>query len=185
MKDTDNIHLRSDEVQEILSRPPHALIRYGIMVISMIVIAAFVMSFFYSYPDRISGTVSIKAKDQQTENNVSSSQTELTGRMLIPAAGMGKVKPGQLVIIKVDEYPYLEFGMLKAEVVRISSIPNQKYYAVDVAIGNELQTTTGKQLQLLDELNGHGEIITDKSSLMERTLAPVLKLLKKEDDKRD
>ena len=32
MKESDKIELRSDEVQEILSRPPHALIRYGISI---------------------------------------------------------------------------------------------------------------------------------------------------------
>ena len=183
MKDTDNIHLRSDEVQEILSRPPHALIRYGIMVISLIVLAAFIMSFFYSYPDRISGTVSIKANVQQKEHVFSESRTDFTGLMLVPASGMGKVKAGQLVFIKVDEYPYLEFGMLKAEVLRIASIPNQKFYSVELTIGNELRTTMGTQLQLLGELNGHAEIITQKISLMERILAPLIKMFKKEDDK--
>jgi len=46
MKESDKIELRSDEVQEILSRPPHSLIRYGISIICGVMLVLFVGSFF-------------------------------------------------------------------------------------------------------------------------------------------
>ena len=54
-----NIELRSDEVQEILSRPPHALVQYGISVITIVIIILFIGSFFFRYPDIITGEIII------------------------------------------------------------------------------------------------------------------------------
>lgn len=57
------IELRSEEVQEILSRPPHALIRYGISVICGVMIILFTGSFFFRYPDVVQGDVIITTEN--------------------------------------------------------------------------------------------------------------------------
>jgi len=57
------IELRSEEVQEILSRPPHALIRYGISVICAVIIVLFIGSFFFRYPDVVEGDVVITSEN--------------------------------------------------------------------------------------------------------------------------
>ncbi|HJV78975.1 MAG TPA: HlyD family efflux transporter periplasmic adaptor subunit [Paludibacter sp.] len=63
MKESDKIELRSEEVQEILSRPPHALIRYGISVICGVMIILFTGSFFFRYPDVVQGDVIITTEN--------------------------------------------------------------------------------------------------------------------------
>jgi len=117
------------------------------------------------------------SKDQKLMAVVPATPSTYTGRMLMPVSGAGKVETGQLVLVKVDDYPYLEFGMLKARVGKIALVPDEQYYAVEIDFEKELRTTTGKQLQLQGELNGHAEIITNKRSLMARILAPVVYLL--------
>lgn len=57
------IELRSEEVQEILSRPPHALVRYGISVICGVLIILFIGSFFFRYPDLVPGDVIITTEN--------------------------------------------------------------------------------------------------------------------------
>ena len=108
---------------------------------------------------------------------ISDTLTSLSGRMQMPVMGAGKVTEGQLVLVKIDDYPYLEFGMLKGTVSNISLVPDKQYYAVEVIFEKGLTTTTGQLLQLQGELNGQAEIITNKRSLMERILAPVFHLL--------
>jgi HlyD family secretion protein len=63
MKESDKIELRSDEVQDILSRPPHALVRYGISVICGVMVILFVGSFFFKYPDIVQGDVVITTEN--------------------------------------------------------------------------------------------------------------------------
>jgi len=63
MKESDKIELRSEEVQEILSRPPHALTRYGISIICGVMLVLFVGSFFFRYPDVVTGDVIITTEN--------------------------------------------------------------------------------------------------------------------------
>ena len=48
------IEIKSDEIQDILSRPPHNLVRWGSFCIGFIFIILFIGSFFFCYPDTIS-----------------------------------------------------------------------------------------------------------------------------------
>ncbi len=57
------IELRSEEVQEILSRPPHGLIKYGISIICGVILVLFIGSFFFRYPDIVQGDVIITTEN--------------------------------------------------------------------------------------------------------------------------
>lgn len=63
MKESDKIELRSEEVQDILTRPPHFLVRSGISIISVVILVLFISTFFFKYPDVISGEVSITTEN--------------------------------------------------------------------------------------------------------------------------
>lgn len=58
-----HIELRSDEVQEILGRPPHALVRSGISIICGVLLVLFIGSFFFRYPDVVTGDVVITTEN--------------------------------------------------------------------------------------------------------------------------
>ena len=53
------IELRSEEVQDILTRPPHALVRWGISVFFAVLALLFVGGCFLKYPDVISAPVTV------------------------------------------------------------------------------------------------------------------------------
>ena len=72
----------------------------------------------------------------------------------------------------------MEYGMLQGTVDAVSSIANEKIYAVEVELQQELITSAGKTLPFTGELTGEAEIITDDRSLAERILAPMEYLLK-------
>lgn len=54
MPNSQDIEIRSEEVQEILTKVPHWLIRYGISVIFMLGLGVLTVSWFVKYPDVIS-----------------------------------------------------------------------------------------------------------------------------------
>ena len=45
----------------------------------------------------------------------------MQGEVLIPARGVGKIKVGQTANVKVENYPYDEYGLIKGEVQSISA----------------------------------------------------------------
>jgi multidrug resistance efflux pump len=48
---------------------------------------------------------------------------DLHARIILPFRGAGKVRPGQRVNIKLDGYPYMEYGMVVGHVHSVSGGP--------------------------------------------------------------
>ena len=53
--EADQINLRSDEVKEIMGQIPRRIIRYGMSMIAIVLFCVLVFSFFFKYPDVITG----------------------------------------------------------------------------------------------------------------------------------
>jgi multidrug resistance efflux pump len=99
---------------------------------------------------------------------VVSEQQKLVGKLYLPQTGSGKVKVGQTVNIKLDNYPFREFGVIRASIDSISPVPRNNEYLVRVDLPQDLQTTYGKRLEFKQEMQGMAEIITDDLRLVER-----------------
>lgn len=115
-------------------------------------------------------------------NIVPSNQGEIIGKALLPTERSGKVKKGQKVNIRFNNYPDKEFGIVKGTVKNISLIPvvdgqNIKSYMVDIQLPNGLRTSYNKELPFLPEMEGQADIITEDISLLERLLMPIRKVI--------
>ncbi len=97
----------------------------------------------------------------------------LTGKVQLKMSGAGKVKVGQSVNLKFANYPYLEYGLVKGAVSRISGVPTNDYYALEVDLPDQLISTYGKRFEFQQELQGTAEIITEDQRLFNRILHPV------------
>jgi multidrug resistance efflux pump len=86
----------------------------------------------------------------------------------IPIVGSGKVKPGQAVNIKLDNYPFGQFGMLQGTITNISEVPTEKNYLAKIDLPSTLTTTHKKQLPFKQQLQGETEIITENLRVLER-----------------
>ena len=73
---SDNINLRSEEVQEILTRPPRRIVRVGITLILLVVLALFVGSYYLKYPDIVPATITVS-----TENLPAEVMAKVSGRI--------------------------------------------------------------------------------------------------------
>lgn len=105
-------------------------------------------------------------------------QTELIGKALLPVERSGKVKIGQKVNIHFLNYPDNEFGMVHGIVSRISLIPTEGKYSVEVKFPKGLTSTYGKELPLSYEMTANADIITDDLRLIEQFFLPLKKIFK-------
>jgi HlyD family secretion protein len=109
--------------------------------------------------------------------------TQITGKIMLPAQGSGKVKKGQAVNVKFDGFPHMEFGMVRGFVKNISLVPipteQGKFTMVEVEFPQNLLTNYGKTLDFSQQMSGSAEIITEDLRLMERFLNPIKSLIKK------
>lgn len=96
-------------------------------------------------------------------------QTQFYAELMTGQKGLGKIKPGQKVMIKVDSYPTDEFGYLTGKVIYISNFSNRKdSFLVKVALPNGLQTSYNKNLFFRNDLSARAEIITNNRKLFDR-----------------
>lgn len=102
----------------------------------------------------------------------------VVGRMSVPTVNSGKIITGEKVLIKLDNYPYQEFGIIEGKVQNISLIPDsQGNYYVDVILSKGLKTSYNKTLKFDKELRGNAEIVTKDLRLIERVFYQIRKLL--------
>jgi HlyD family secretion protein len=100
-------------------------------------------------------------------------------KIQLPIQSSGKVKVGQKVIIKLDDFPYLEFGLLNERISKISLIPNNNFYYAEVVFPQRLITTYHINVSSKSELNGTAEIITQDQRLLSRLIYPIKSLINK------
>ncbi len=103
---------------------------------------------------------------------------ELYARLILPHRGAGKVSPGQRVNIKLDGYPFMEFGMLEASVHSISSGPIESGFPAVLHLIKGPVTSYGYEIEVVRQLTGTAEISTDDLSLLERMVNPVRHLIR-------
>lgn len=90
-----NIELRSDEVKDILTRPPHSLVRFGTTVIFVVLGLLFGACFIFRYPDIVTGSVSVT-----TQNPPSWLLAKSTGRLKdLYVSDKQFVKQGDLIAV--------------------------------------------------------------------------------------
>jgi hypothetical protein len=102
----------------------------------------------------------------------------LHARIILPFRGAGKVRPGQRVNVKLDGYPYMEYGMVTGNIHSVSGGPVEGGFPAIISLDRGAMTTFGYELEVIRELPGTAEISTEEMSLLERLFSPLKHLLK-------
>ena len=103
-------------------------------------------------------------------------KNNILGEVMIPSFGAGKIEIGQTANVKINNYPYDEYGLMKGVVKSVSRITNKlktqngevDAYLVLISFPEGTVTNFGKTLPLDFESKGTAEIITKRKRLIER-----------------
>lgn len=93
---------------------------------------------------------------------------EYVGLIEVETSGVGKVKQGQKVLVKFDNYPYKEFGQVIAAVKSVSEISENNKYLIYAEFLEGLKTSYHHEITYEPEMKGTAEIITNDLRLLER-----------------
>jgi HlyD family secretion protein len=104
---------------------------------------------------------------------------DMIGKVVLPILGSGKVKVGQMVNIKFDNFPFMEYGMVRGKIKSKSLIAADNHYSLEVGLPNGLLSSYNKDLDFSQEMMGTAEIITEDIRLLERILKPIKSILDK------
>lgn len=99
---------------------------------------------------------------------VNPGSTDFFGEVNVPQYNMGKVKVGQEVLVKLDSYPFEEYGVLRGRVGQLNRVPyRDSVFLSRVDIGPLVRY---ENIQLTTGMVGTAEIITEDASLLQRLM---------------
>jgi len=174
----DDIEMKSGEINEILSEPPHVIVRIGTAWISAIILFVFICSFFIYYPDVI------KAEVLVTIDSLSAPRLphrkQLVGKAMLSAFDIGKVRIGQTVTVKLRQYLDNKDGKITGRVQKITQNSNKHDESVVIiSLPQEFTAILNHRINLFGDLSGTAKIIVKDKSIGERIISPFVSVLKK------
>lgn len=93
-------------------------------------------------------------------------ESNLVGRVNLNLKGSGKVKEGQKAIVKLDSYPFETFGAILGVVKSKGKVAYQNTIPLEISFPKGLETTSGRIIELNQEMTGTVEIITDNKKFI-------------------
>jgi multidrug resistance efflux pump len=101
-------------------------------------------------------------------------------KVLLPVQGLGKVRVGQRVNVRLNNFPDQEFGYLTGIVQHLSPTPDaDDQYVAEIRFPKGLLTNYNYKLPITSQMTGTAEVITDDVRFIQRIFNPVKKVYKK------
>lgn len=103
--------------------------------------------------------------------------SEFFGEINVPQFNMGKVRVGQEVLIKLDSYPFEEYGVLRGRIAQLNQVPYQD--SVFLSKVDILPAINPGIFRLTTGMVGTAEIITEDASLLQRLVRNIRLMINK------
>jgi hypothetical protein len=81
---------------------------------------------------------------------------------------ISKIRTGQMVIIKLDTYPYMEYGHLNGVVASIHPMPDDGYHWIDIELSDNLKSSYQVDLAYTPYQSGSAKIVCRKVRLLSK-----------------
>ena len=150
------IELRSEKVRHIIGEIPSGIVRYGITIITIVILGLLVGAYFIPYPETISTRIEIADRRQ--------------GTVAIPYQYVNTVKKGMNVSIELEGYDTEMYGATNGTITAISSTPqhtaNGNIFVVKVNVKNCKYNIEGG-------MAGTASILVSNESMLQRILQRV------------
>ncbi|WP_143310578.1 hypothetical protein [Chitinophaga vietnamensis] len=145
--------VRSEEVQELMGKMPPWIVRSGITMIGIVLLCTLVMAACLRFPEVVAVRVSVRGSEVQA---------------VVPSKDVWKVRPGQAVVIRLDAYPYEQYGVLQGMVQTIPFAISDTTFTCRIKLKQGRTTATGKVIPLQPLLVADAEIVISEKSLLYR-----------------
>jgi multidrug resistance efflux pump len=105
-------------------------------------------------------------------------QTQFYAELRVSQKGLGKIRPNQKVVVRVESYPSDEYGYLTGIVKHISGIPSYNdSFVIKADLPQGLQTSYQKSIFFRNNLLAQAEVITSNRRFLERLIGRLNELM--------
>ena len=147
----DKIELRSEKIRHIIGEIPSRIVRYGITIITIVLLVLLVGAYFIPYPETISARIEMTNRQQGTVD--------------IPYKYVNTVKKGKNVSIELEGYDTEMYGAANGTITATTHTPRQ------TAAGNVFTAqvkVTDCKYKIISGMTGTASILVSNESVLQR-----------------
>ena len=145
------IELRSEKVRHIIGEIPSGIVRYGITIITIVILVLLVGAYFIPYPETISARIEMTNRQQGTVD--------------IPYKYVNWVVKGKNVSIELEGYDTEMYGVANGTITATMHTPRQ------TAAGNVFTAqvkVTDCKYKIISGMTGTASILVSNESVLQR-----------------
>ena len=156
----DKIELRSEKVRHIIGEIPSKIVRYGIMIITIVILGLLAGAYFIPYPETISAKVQMTNARQ--------------GTIAVPYKYVNTLARGMTVNIEVEGYGAETYGAVNGMITATMHTPRQ------TAAGNVFTAQvriTDCKYNLISGMTGTASILVSNESILQRIVRQITNII--------
>jgi len=154
------IELRSEKVRHIIGEIPSGIVRYGITIITIVILVLLVGAYFIPYPETISAKIEMTNRQQGTVD--------------IPYKYVNWVVKGKNVSIELEGYDTEMYGVANGTITATMHTPRQ------TAAGNVFTAqvkVTDCKYKIIGGMTGTASILVSNESVLQRILQRITNIM--------
>ena len=156
----NKIELRSEKVRHIIGEIPSKIVRYGIMIITIVILGLLAGAYFIPYPETINAKVQITNAHQ--------------GTIDFPYKYVNTMARGMTANIEFEGYDAETYGVANGVITATSHIPLQ------TAEGNVFTAQvriTDCKYNLISGMTGTASILVSNESILQRIVRQITNII--------
>jgi len=155
---SDNkIELRSEKVRHIIGEIPSRIVRYGITIITIVMLGLLIGAYFIPYPETIS------AKVQMTN--------AYQGAITVPYKYVNTIARGMTANIEFEGYDAETYGVANGVITATSHTPRQT--AAGSVFTAQIRITDCKY-KIISRMTGAASILISNESILQRIIGRII-----------
>lgn len=154
------IELRSEKVRHIIGEIPSGIVRYGITIITFVILVLLVGAYFIPYPETISARIEMTDRQQGTVD--------------IPYKYVNTVKKGKNVSIELEGYDTEMYGAANGTITATMHTPRQT--AAGSVFTAQVRITDCKY-NLVSGMTGTASVLVSNESVLQRIAKQITNIM--------
>lgn len=156
----NKIELRSEKVRHIIGEIPSRIVRYGITIITIVILGLLIGAYFIPYPE----TISVKV--QMTDAR--------QGTIVIPYKYVNTIAKGMTANIEFEGYDAETYGVANGIITATSHIPKQTI--AGSGFTTQVRITDCKY-NLVSGMTGTASILVSNESVLQRVVQRIKNII--------
>ena len=152
----NEIELRSEKVRHIIGEIPSRIVRYGITIITIVILGLLVGAYFIPYPETISAKVQMTNARQ--------------GTIDIPYKYVNTITRGMTVSIEIEGYDAETYGVANGVITATSHTPRQ---TAEGSVFTAQVRITDCRYKIISGMVGTASILISNESVLQRIVKQI------------